>query len=236
MPLPVCLWGVSLPEMGRSFLLMKQTASHQSSLSRIIPWSHELLAEVVSPGDLAVDLTAGCGQDTLALWRMVGEQGQVVAFDVQQDALMQTQQRLSASGATVRMVDRGNQPLTEQPGVDLLHCCHSRYADILVNTPTAIIANLGYLPGGNRQIITRSVTTLEAFHQALASLAVGGRMAVVVYPGHAGGGEEAICVERFFSALDNSNYDVLQVQLPNRIQAPGLLVAEKRTEIRRGSC
>ena len=213
---------------------MKQTARHQDSLGRIVPWSHDLLAEVVSPGDLAIDLTAGRGQDTLALWRMVGEQGQVIAFDVQQDALMQTLQRLSASGATVRLVDQANQPLSNQPGVDLIHCCHSRYADIVINAPTAIIANLGYLPGGNQQMITRSETTLAALHRALAGLAVGGRIAVVVYPGHDGGGEEAMCVERFFSALDSTNYDVLQVQLPNRIQAPGLLVAEKRTEIRRG--
>lgn len=214
---------------------MKQTVSHQGILSRIVPWSHELLAEVVSPGDLAVDLTAGRGQDTLALWRMVGEQGQVIAFDLQPDALIQTQQRLSVSGATVRMADQANQPLlTNQPGVDLLHCCHSRYAGVVINAPTAIIANLGYLPGGKQQMITRSETTLAALQQALDGLAVGGRMAVVVYPGHAGGAEEAFCVERFFAALDSNNYDVLRIQLPNRIQAPGLLVAEKRAEIRRG--
>ncbi|MBD1401672.1 class I SAM-dependent methyltransferase [Pelovirga terrestris] len=216
---------------------MKQNASHQGSLSRIVPWSHELLAEVLSPGDLAVDLTAGRGQDTLALWQMVGEQGQVVAFDVQQDALIQTQQRLSASGATVRMVDQAGLPLlASRPGVDLLYCCHSRYADIVFNAPTAIIANLGYLPGGDQQLMTRPDTTLAALHQALAGLAVGGRMAVVIYPGHVGGAEEAICVERFFSALDSNKYDVLQVQLPNRNQAPGLLVVEKRTSIRRGRC
>ncbi len=51
-----------------------------------------------------------------------------------------------------------------------------------------IIANLGYLPGGDRAIITRSESTLAALDQSLTSLAVGGRVAVVVYPGHAGGG------------------------------------------------
>ena len=215
---------------------MKKTASHQGSLSRIVSWSHELLAEAVAPGALAVDLTAGRGQDTLALWGMVGEQGQVVAFDVQQDALIQTRQRLRASGATVRMVDQATQALADQPGVDLIHSCHSRYADIVMTAPAAIIANLGYLPGSNQQMITRSETTLAALHQAIDSLAVGGRIAVVVYPGHDGGAEEATCVELFFSSLDSGNYDVLQVQLPNRVQAPGLLVAEKRTEVRSGRC
>jgi len=213
---------------------MKQTASHHGNLMRIIPWSHELLAEVVSPGDLAVDLTAGRGQDTLALWQMVGKQGQVIAFDIQQEALVQTRQHLLEAGATARMADQHHLPPTAQSGVDLLHCCHSRYAEVVVGAPTAIVANLGYLPGGNQQMITRPETTLTALHLALAGLAVGGRMAVVVYPGHAGGEEEAAHVCRLFSSLDSINYDVLQLQLPNRTQAPGLFVAEKRTAIRRG--
>ncbi len=213
---------------------MKPFAGTSNNLSRMIPWSHDLLTEVVSPGDFAVDLTAGRGQDTLALWRMVGEQGRVVAFDVQQDALRQTQQRLQEAGAAVRMVDQDQPPLTVQPGVDLLNCCHSRYAEVIAGTPTAIIANLGYLPGSDQQLITESETTLDALRQALGGLAVGGRLAVVVYPGHAGGAEEATSVDCFFSILDSSNYSVLQLQLPNRTQAPGLYVAEKRTEIRRG--
>jgi hypothetical protein len=219
---------------------MKQAAGKNNRLynrlSRIIPWSHELLAEVVSPGDLAVDLTAGRGQDTLTLWQMVGAHGQVIAFDIQQEALVQTRQRLLEAGATARMADQNHLPPTAQPGVDLLHCCHSRYAEVVVGTPTAIIANLGYLPGGNQQLITGSETTLAALDQALASLAVGGRMAVVVYPGHAGGEEETTTVSRFFSALDSNIYDVLQLYLSNRRQAPGLFVAEKRTGIRRESC
>jgi hypothetical protein len=215
---------------------MKQTASPPGSLSRIIPWSHDLLAEVVSPGDLAVDLTAGRGQDTLALWRMVGEQGQVVAFDVQRGALEQTQQRLLEAGATVRLVDQNSLPLTAQPGVDLLKCCHSCYADVISGAPTAIIANLGYLPGGSPQVITRPETTLAALHRALASLAVGGRIAVVVYPGHAGGAAEAILVDSFCSTLDSNNYDVLQLHLSNRRQAPGLFIVERRAGNRRGSC
>lgn len=215
---------------------MKQTAGKSYRLSRIISWAHELLAEVISPGDLAVDLTAGRGQDTLALWQLVGEQGQVIAFDVQQEALRQTQQRLLEVGAVVRFVDHQRSPLPTQAGVDLLYCCHSCYADVITGAPTAIIANLGYLPGGDLQLITQPETTLAALTQALKSLVAGGRMAVVVYPGHPGGEDEAALVYRLFAALDSNIYDVLQLQLSNRQQAPGLFVAEKRIGIRRGSC
>lgn len=177
---------------------MKQTASTHGSLSRVIPWGHELLAEVVTPGDLVVDLTAGRGQDALALWQMVGEQGQVIAFDVQREALVQTQQRLLAAGARVRMMDHGSVPLPAQSGVDLLQWCHSHYAEVVPRAATAIIANLGYLPGGDQQLITRSDTTITALGQALGGLVGGGRIAVVVYPGHPGGEDEAAAVARFF--------------------------------------
>ncbi len=215
---------------------MNQGDDNRSCLSRIIPWSHELLAEVVSPGDLAVDLTAGRGQDTLALWQMVGDQGQVLAFDIQKGALMQTQQRLQAAGARVRMLDQGGMPAMAQSGVDLIACCHSRYAEVSAGTPTAIIANLGYLPGGNQQLITQPETTLMALQQALVSLAHGGRMAVVVYPGHAGGAAEAALVTHFFTDLGSNSYDVLHLSLSNRKQAPALFIAEKRIKSRSGSC
>lgn len=57
-----------------------------SSLTRIVPWSQQLVCEVLRPGDLAVDLTAGKGRATLALAKAVGAQGQVVAFDLQTTA------------------------------------------------------------------------------------------------------------------------------------------------------
>ena len=67
-----------------------------SSLTRIVPWCHQLVAEVLKPGDLAVDLTAGKGRDTLVLAQAVGEGGQVVAFDLQAVALEQTAQYLES--------------------------------------------------------------------------------------------------------------------------------------------
>ena len=41
------------------------------------------VGQVLRPGDMAVDATAGNGADTLALARMVGPRGVVHAIDVQ---------------------------------------------------------------------------------------------------------------------------------------------------------
>ena len=49
-------------------------------LPHIISWSHRLVREVLEPGDLAVDLTAGRGRDTLMLCQTVGAEGCVLSF------------------------------------------------------------------------------------------------------------------------------------------------------------
>ena len=94
------------------------------ALTRVVNWGHELLAEKISKGQLAVDLTAGNGYDTLILHRLVGSSGQVVAFDIQLQALHNTRQRLLDQGAVVRMRRAGEAPLKSLPGVDLVAVGH----------------------------------------------------------------------------------------------------------------
>ncbi len=195
------------------------------SLTRVVQWAHELLAEVVLPGDLAVDLTAGNGQDTLLLYRLVGETGQVIAFDIQAEALVSTHARMTAEGARVR--SRPDGPLPREAGVDLLEMSHAELSRVVPAAPKGIIANLGYLPGGNRQLITLPDSTLSALQQACSLLSVGGRLAVTVYPGHPGGAEEGASVTDFFTGLCDQVFHVLQLQVSNRPQAPFLFVAEK---------
>ena len=46
------------------------------------------------PGETVVDATAGNGNDTQFLAELVGENGHVLAFDIQQAALDSTAERL----------------------------------------------------------------------------------------------------------------------------------------------
>lgn len=201
------------------------------SLTRIIPWSHSLLAEVLERGDLAVDMTAGNGHDTLFLARQVGPAGHVIAFDVQPSALDRTAARLADADVSSRRIEEPGE-LQEANGVTLVHASHSRLGDYLTAEPKAVIANLGYLPGGDRSLVTRPPSTLEALTAALERLAVGGRLAVVVYVGHPGGVEEAEAVETLFSSLPSESWQVLNLEAANRPQAPYLLVAQKSAPCR----
>lgn len=187
-----------------------------------------MLEPVLAPGVLAVDLTAGNGHDTMFLWNRVGAEGQVLAFDVQPQALLNTSRRLSEAGATVHRLDPGQPLELVGGGVFLLQACHSDLAQLLDTHPMAVMANLGYLPGGDHGVITHHETTLKALRGAAELLAVDGRLVVTAYPGHAGGAEESRAVQDFFASLDARQWLVLNFCATNRSRAPLLLVAEKR--------
>lgn len=197
-------------------------------LSRVVGWGHELLAETIKPGQLAVDLTAGNGHDTLMLQQLVGATGQVIAFDIQSVALQNTRQRLVENGIDSRLWQAAVAPVPSAAGVDLVEAGHQDLQRFLPAAPQGIIANLGYFPSGDRQIVTQPETTLRALQQSCKLLAPGGRLAVVIYTGHRGGQEESFIVDGFFASLDHDEFQVLQLKVANRPDAPHLLVAEKR--------
>jgi hypothetical protein len=197
------------------------------SLTRIVTWGHELVREVLSPGDLAVDLTAGKGRDTLALREAVGPTGQVVAFDTQAAALSQTFALLDQHGYMAQNWPK-ERDIPPGNGIFLVQGCHSTLQKLLTRPVRAVIANLGYLPGGDLEQITRPQSTLAALEQSLELLSVGGRLAVTVYPTHPGGMAEARRVDDFFTKLSPDLWQVLLLRVVNRSAAPYLLVAERR--------
>lgn len=196
-----------------------------SSLTRIVPWSQQLTCEVLETGDLAVDLTAGKGRDTLALAQAVGPTGQVIAFDLQASALQQTAGLLQKHGIAATFWS-AEQPLHRQPGVFLIHACHSTLSQYLERPAKAILANLGYLPGGDPLLVTQAASTLAVLQQSLRLLVPGGRLAVTVYPAHRGGAEEDAAVRELFGTLPGDSWQVLAVHVANCASAPKLLVAE----------
>lgn len=195
-------------------------------LAQIVPLSQLFLAEVLAEGDLAVDLTAGNGHDTLFLCRCVGSAGKVIAFDLQQQALENTQHKLAEEGLGARL--HHGPPAEWSCGIHLVAGSHDRVAEFVNEPVRAVIANLGYLPGGDKTIVTRPETTLDALAQAARLLCPGGRLAVVLYTGHAGGSAEADQVDTWFRGLKPSAWDVLRIEAANRKRSPYLLISEKK--------
>ncbi|MBI2354506.1 MAG: methyltransferase domain-containing protein [Deltaproteobacteria bacterium] len=179
-----------------------------------VPLSHLLLRQFVRPGDTAVDATCGNGNDTLLLAELVGASGRVWAFDIQEEAVGQTAARLAAAGHAGR--------------VEIIRSGHEYLAEHVGGGVSAVVFNLGYLPGGDRTVITRSETTLAALEQALDILKPGGILAVTVYPGHDGGGHERRSVDAWATGRDPRKFHswrLGQVNVPTT--APYLVMIQK---------
>lgn len=197
-------------------------------LIHIVNWSQSLAAEVLLPGALAIDLTAGSGRDTLFLWQQVAPDGRVLSLDIQPVALAETSSRLQLAGVPLHPSPVGGHRVGTEPGVYLAAACHSRLGEFVDSAPRAILANLGFHPGGDREFVTRPETTLAALQTATRLLAPGGRLVITVYPGHPGGATEAAAVADWFAGLSPRYWDALQLRVANRERAPFLLLAEKR--------
>jgi SAM-dependent methyltransferase len=145
-------------------------------------------------GALAIDATVGNGYDALFLAHRVGPKGKVLGFDVQKAALAGARELLKFVGS----IDR----------VSLIHDSHSRLADYL--PPGAAIQgamfNLGYLPRGNRGIITQPDTTVMALRSVLEHLAERGRVTLLAYRGHEGAVPEYQEVRKFLEQLPDDKW------------------------------
>jgi len=196
------------------------------NLVDITRWAHITLAEALSPGDLAVDLTVGNGKDTLYLHDAVGLEGCVVGFDIQMVALESARSLLESTGARVKIYVEGSATGSLNSGVHLFQADHARFTEFIPGSPKGIVANLGYLPGGDQSVVTTKQSTSAALKAAMSSLTAGGRLAVVCYVEHPGGYEEAEAVEKLLSE-QSEGFHVLRMSNQKARNAPFLLVAEK---------
>lgn len=178
--------------------------------------AQHLVAQVLCPGDTAVDATAGNGHDTVFLCRTVGPQGVVYAFDNQPLAVGRTAERLREQGLETR--------------VYLIAAGHEQMADYVWQPAKAVMFNLGYLPGSGHRFATRPETTVAALEQARRILAPGGLITVVVYTGHEGAAAEQAAVDEWASSLPQEEWTAVCFTFQNwRNNPPYLLALLKKT-------
>ncbi|MFW6284820.1 MAG: class I SAM-dependent methyltransferase [Bacillota bacterium] len=175
----------------------------------VIRFTHSTLKRVLDQSDTAIDATAGNGHDTLFLAQTVKH---VHALDIQDDALKRTKERLDAN--TIR-------------NVTLHRLGHEHLITLDTPPPKAIIFNLGYLPGGDRAITTKRLTSLEAIKQAIKMVLPSGMVAITLYPGHPEGKEEAKLIESYLRTLSAKSFTVLKYQIINTDHSPFSLIVQK---------
>ncbi|QDP99842.1 rRNA methyltransferase [Lysinibacillus fusiformis] len=187
-------------------------------LQRVLQYAQQLLTDAIEVGDTVVDATAGNGHDTLFLAQLVGDDGQVFAFDVQKSAVDATLYRLLDNALEHRAL--------------VLHTGHEHVAKHVQKPVTAAIFNLGYLPGSDHDIITKPNTTILAITDLLQLLKIGGIIVLVIYHGHPGGKEERDAVIEYVSHLPQKYVHVLKYEFLNQQNDPPFIIAlEKMKEL-----
>lgn len=176
---------------------------------------HLLLNECLKPGNRAVDATVGNGWDTLKLCELVGDTGKVYGFDIQEEAIEHTKRRLESAECLNR--------------AELYCASHGDVGRFIHEPIQAFVMNLGYLPGGNKEIVTCRESTVKAIESLMNLLDSGGIGTILVYYGHAGGKEEKYAVEELMASIPAGWGQITRMEIVNRKNSPPILyILEKK--------
>ncbi|AMC94640.1 SAM-dependent methyltransferase [Erysipelothrix larvae] len=143
--------------------------------------THQWIEKRLDPTkSVVIDMTCGNGHDTLFLAQHCYH---VYAIDIQAQAIENTKKRTrDFKNITTILKDHSTLDFHEFGPID------------------GAIYNLGYLPGGDKSIITTKETTLQSLH-ALVSV-VTSFLVITCYPRHDGGSEETHAVQNFIHSLN----------------------------------
>lgn len=174
----------------------------------------DYMVRSIREGDSVVDATMGNGKDTLFLCELVGETGHVYAFDVQEEAVARTRERVAEAGYAERTT--------------LLLAGHETMAAHVPAGVQAVMFNLGWLPGAEHIVTTKTNTTLEAVRAAVSLIAPGGIVTVCVYPGHDEGTRELSALLEYARTLSVREYNVAHHCFLNASsQTPQLILIQR---------
>ena len=171
--------------------------------------AHMVLAEKLKTAEIIVDATCGNGWDCLFLAQNSLAIAKIHAFDIQKESILKTQQLLAKNQLSDKVV---------------------YYQDNFVNIKKYLakkiditIFNLGYLPGGDKQITTSVEDLLKILPEIMEILAEQGVIVLVSYLGHEQGKKEFAWLEKYLPELSNKVYNVGKYQLFNH-QKPSPIV------------
>lgn len=189
------------------------------TLPKAVAFVHWMIAQNVRPGDTVIDATCGNGGDTVFLAEAVSPSGHVHAFDIQQEAIQATYDRL--------------QKKSLEQYVTLHHCSHEYAVSVLTEAERtnvrAAVFNLGYLPGSDKQIVTSASSTTAAVLSYLHTFPPGAPVIVVIYHGHPGGRAERTAVESLAAELSEQEVRVLRYSLEFQEKAPPYVLTFEKT-------
>jgi 16S rRNA C1402 N4-methylase RsmH len=147
----------------------------------------------------------------------VGGRGKVLAIDIQSEAIQTTAARV--------------RELLLSERVSVHQESHAKLGERLTGcegTVAAVMFNLGYLPGGDKAVITEPGSTLQALKAAVKILRPQGVVTVIAYRGHDGGQDEAEAVAEVAEEQRGLGYEVEVIESdPSNQHSPVMTVIRR---------
>ncbi|AOR23437.1 tRNA (mnm(5)s(2)U34)-methyltransferase [Clostridium taeniosporum] len=169
--------------------------------------SHYIIREFLDNKMIAVDATLGNGYDTEFLsnnFKMI------YSFDIQENACKEYLKK-------------------QKDNVMIINDSHELLDKYIKEEVDCIMYNLGFLPGGNKEITTQHITSLKSIKLGLKLLKHGGLMTICIYRGHNEGKEEEHYILDYLKTLDKGEFGVMHHSFLNRSKtSPILVVVEKK--------
>ena len=165
-----------------------------------VKFVQDFLASRLTAPELLVDATCGNGGDTAFLCRLAGEQGRVLGFDIQPEAIVSTRKHLEEQGLAAE-----------------LHC--DSHANLLQyvrpGTADAVMFNFGWLPGADHAVFSTAQSSIPALQAAVEAVRPGGVVSAILYSGPVIGTDEKQTVLEYLRALPLKSFTVLVCDFAN---------------------
>ncbi|MBP2662175.1 MAG: putative rRNA methylase [Firmicutes bacterium] len=180
-----------------------------------VEMAHKFIISRLTAAKLVIDATAGNGKDTLFLAKHTPPNATVFAFDIQPQAIANTELLLNQHHLL--------------PKAQLILDSHANIANYIDQPIDVAMFNLGYLPGGDHTLSTCSEITKQAISQTLQLLTVGGLLTVAAYPGYEHGKQECHAVHQYLAGLSQQIFTVASWAMVNQTNSPPVLyIIEKK--------
>ena len=141
------------------------------------------------PTCTAIDATCGNGHDTEFLCRLGFKN--VIGFDIQEQAINASKLRIKQAKLNAQFIHTGHENMSQHISEEL----------------DCVMFNFGYLPKANKDLTTKSDTSIRAITAALDNLSKTGLISLMCYPGHAEGAIETDAIKTLLKSLDH-HWDV----------------------------
>ena len=172
----------------------------------------KIIIDTKKDAKIAADMTVGKGNDSKYILENTRVE-KLYGFDIQKEAEIASKKLIG-----------------EDPRFIFHLASHDKVEEYIKEGLDLVVYNLGYLPGGDKEITTKYKTTIKSLEKTLKLLNPQGLIILTIYPGHPAGKIESEELEKFLEKINPKKYAVIKLAYQNRPNNPPYIVVIENTQ------